>query len=325
MLRAWRGLAAIAHALVVVVGLASPFPALLVAASIVLTTNRRSIWPARWTLRRGRLILLFRSRTSSVRCSPAARRRGLPLLVLGEIERLEELRQLARRQVPPSPDWDAGDGQRTEANSTQPGHRDADALHHPVDDVIDSFEDDELEDQSLRCLAQDAKLAGDDAMTTDDDAVADALQGLRGWSGQRQNLVLLVKPITRMHDAVGDITVVGQQEDAFRVTIEPANRIDALPNLDQIHDGPPVSLILGRRDIATWLVQNDIAGTLRPQYFAVDSNLRPLRIDAGAELRDNLAVDGDTSRPYEIFGGAAGPDAASCHHALQAFHSSVFL
>jgi hypothetical protein len=69
-------------------------------------------------------------------------------------------------------------------------------------------------------------------------------------------VVLLVEFVARVHDPIGDVAVVGQQEQPFGVAVKPAHRIDPLRDLDDVHDGAPVPLVLRGRDVAAGFVEN---------------------------------------------------------------------
>ena len=106
----------------------------------------------------------------------------------------------------------AGQRQRTHADPSQPIDRDADRLHHASHHAIEPFVDDDGQDDALPRLAEDANLVGNDATAVEHHAVAQALHDLRIRPVGGQDLVLLGQPVARVHDSVGDGTVVRQQE-----------------------------------------------------------------------------------------------------------------
>lgn len=237
-----------------------------------------------------------------------------------EAEGLEQALQLAGGEVAPGADGHAAQAQRAHADPTQPGDGDADRLHDPTDDVVHALVDHHRQDQAVVGLAEDAELPRDDSATVDRHPVADPLQCLLARPREGQDVVLLVELVAGVHHPVGDIAVVGQEQEPLGVAVEPADRKDALPHVDEVHDRPPVALVADGRDVAAWLVEQDVPGLLGSEELAVDPEEGGAGIDLGAELGDDLAVDRDPPGANHLLGGAARSHPAGRHHALQAFH-----
>lgn len=233
-----------------------------------------------------------------------------------EVERFEERSLFARCQIAPGAQCQSGDRERTDANATEPFDRNADRFHHAADDVIGPFVDDHRQDQALGSLAQDAELPRNDAMALDNDAVLDALQCHVGRSRQRQDLIVLIEFVPRMHHPVGNVAVVGQEEESLGITVEATDRIDPLRHVDELHDGPAVALVLRRGDVAARFVENDITRSLGPQEFAVDADLGANRIGFCAEFGYNIAVDSDAPLGDQGFGDPARGDSARGEYPL---------
>ena len=79
-----------------------------------------------------------------------------------------------------------------------------------------------------------------------------------------------------VHDAIGEVAVVGQQQQSLRVLVQPSHRVDTLFHvLQQIHHTPPVQFVRSCGHIAPWFVQHQIAilflsGQIHP--FTADGN-----------------------------------------------------
>jgi hypothetical protein len=253
--------------------------------------------------------------------------RGLTLRLAGqfidltvESKRLQERRQLAASQVPAFAECQTGQVQRSDSNPPQSLDRNPDRLHHPADDVERALVDDHLEDQSLIALPQDAEFARDDRAALDRHPVAYPLENRVARPGQRQDVVFLVEAVSRVHDAVRDIAVVGEEEQPFGVAVEPADRKHALRDMDQVHHRSPVPLVLHRRDVAARFIQQQVAGALLAELPAVDTDHGAVRIGFESKLRDHDAVDGDPSGRDQFFRRPAGADSAGGEYSLQTFH-----
>ena len=239
---------------------------------------------------------------------------------LVEPERFEQRGQLAGGELAPDAGLDAADAQGTEAHPPEPFDRDADLVHHPADQMVDALMHHDFQDQSLARLALDTDLFRHDPLALDDDSVAEALEGLLGGTGEGEDVVLLVEAVTRVHDPVGDVAVVGEQEQPFGVAVEPADRVHPLRHLDKIHHGAAVTFVFCRRDVAAGFVEEEVARPLRLEQLAVDADGGADRVGLRTELRDHLAVDADASGGDQLLRGTARGNAAGGENALQPFH-----
>ena len=97
-------------------------------------------------------------------------------------------------------------------------------------------------------------------------------------------------------DLVDDVAVVGQEDQAFGVLVEPADREHALGVIDEIDD-VALDVALGRAGDADWLVECDVdrldvlAGAA--DHISVELDLIAF-VDLRAERRGN-AVDRDAA------------------------------
>lgn len=88
--------------------------------------------------------------------------------------------------------------------------------------------------------------------------------------------------------------IVGQYECAFDVAVEPAHRIHAHREGDEIGDDRPVVRIVERRDVAAGFVEEDVVEPLRRgQPLAVDRDPVDRWIEEGGGIPGHGAVDRD--------------------------------
>jgi hypothetical protein len=116
----------------------------------------------------------------------------------------------------------------------------------------------------------------------------------------------------------GEVAVIGEQEQAGGVGIEPPYRVNAQPLLRQPsarqqgqHGGPALRVFHGGDD-AQRLVQRDVDELLdlpplgiRLEGLAIHRYRVHCGVGTHAHLLDHLAVDGDAARRYQLLGGAA--------------------
>ena len=78
--------------------------------------------------------------------------------------------------------------------------------------------------------------------------------------------------------------------------VEPADGKDPFLGRHQIDHARPAAGIVVRRDDADRLVDGEVEPLRLAERLAIDANFLPQRIDAGAQLGDDLAIDLDAAR-----------------------------
>lgn len=122
--------------------------------------------------------------------------------------------------------------------------------------------------------------------------------------------VFLFVLVAGMHEAVGEASVVGEDEEAYGILVETPDRKYAFRDVDDVHD-PGVALRYAGRDDAARLVHLIIDELLGfADGFVADFDPVDARYDRHADGR-YLAVDPHQPAGDEFFGFAAGSDSGS--------------
>ena len=75
-------------------------------------------------------------------------------------------------------------------------------------------------------------------------------------------------------EGVGEVAVVGHEQEAFAGVIEAADGEDALAGFEEVRDGGAVFGVAGGGDVAFWFVEDVVAGTLGAvEELAVDADV----------------------------------------------------
>jgi hypothetical protein len=195
-------------------------------------------------------------------------------------------------------------------------HRVADPLEHPPHDSVPSLVDHDPQHGAGLLVAERTDLLRADRLSVDDHPGPQPLQGRGRRVPVDEHLIFFLQLEARMSDPIEELTVVGHQQQAGRVSIQAADGDDALWHLHQIHDRAPSALVTRRSDVAVRLVEHQVTATLPADELAIDAHLLVRRIDADAQLTHDLAVHGDAPLEDQLLGPAAGCDAALRNHAL---------
>jgi quercetin dioxygenase-like cupin family protein len=130
-----------------------------------------------------------------------------------------------------------------------------------------------------------------------------------------------------MREPLGEVAVVGQQQQSLGVVVEPSDREHARADAgNQVHDGGTSFGVGNRADVAARLVQHEIdPGFGAVQQLAAHPNMVDGGIGAGAQFGDGLAVDGDKPAGNQLFGLAARSNSGGGDDLLEAFgrHISI--
>jgi hypothetical protein len=158
----------------------------------------------------------------------------------------------------------------------------------------------------------------------DHDAARQALHVVRVGDAQHARFIDAIDAMARMGEVCRQIAVVGENQQAFGVEVEPADRIDVFADADQLDDRGPLLRIRASRDVAPRFVQQHVPVPLgQPDAPAVDADIVVRGVGLGAQLANGLPVDGHTPLEHELLGGAARRDSGSRQDLLQSFHTPL--
>ena len=113
----------------------------------------------------------------------------------------------------------------------------------------------------------------------------------------------------RVREAVGELAVVGEQDQPGGVGVEAPDRVEAAVGLDEVDDGRAAVGVVRGRDDARGLVEDvDRALVLGgADRLAVDRD-RVAAVDVARRVADDLAADGHAPVEDQLLGGAARGD-----------------
>ena len=124
-----------------------------------------------------------------------------------------------------------------------------------------------------------------------------------------------------MHDEIGELTVVCQDEKAGGIQVEPSDREEPpVLFVDEFQDRPSSLRIVEGADISPGLVQKEIGVflfLLSVDFFSVDFDV--VALQAGEPERDDLPVDLDAALTDEFLGFSSGAIAERGEYLLYSF------
>lgn len=128
-----------------------------------------------------------------------------------------------------------------------------------------------------------------------------------------------------VHDGIGEVAIIGKQQEAFGVIIETADGVNALLDaLEVVGDGGAALGVAHGGDDAVGLVHGEVeemAG--RVEEFAVDLDVIGGEVGFGAESGDGLAIDANAALEDHFLGVAAAGDAGLGDDFLKAFEGQL--
>jgi hypothetical protein len=199
---------------------------------------------------------------------------------------------------------------RADAHAPQADHRVADGIAHvahlPGLSLVDRDRQQRLVGPGAQSPLQDPHYGRRRPLALDAHAAAHPVQGVLGRLAAHAGVILPLHLVAGMQETFGEGSVVGQQEQAFRVVVEAAHRVDVLADVgQQVEDRLPLFRVLPRRDVPSRLVQQDVAMTRRDANpLAVHADVVPAGVGPRAELQHRGAVHRDAALRDERLGGA---------------------
>ena len=138
----------------------------------------------------------------------------------------------------------------------------------------------------------DAHDGGRGSTALDHDAAPEALELTFLGHAADARVVLAFDLVAGMEQARRELPVVGEQQQALRVVVEPAHRVDVLAHLrQQVQHRRPALGILPRGHVPARLVQQDVAVARRHAHaLAVHADVVAGRVGSGAQFEDGGPV-----------------------------------
>ena len=151
------------------------------------------------------------------------------------------------------------------------------------------------------------------------DASAQRFEGRRGRRAVDEGFVCLLDFESRVGEAIGELTVVGEKEHARRVSIESTHRHSGVTEFtNMVKDSPPAAGITPRYQQALWFVEKDIFEGIGKAYnSAVKVDSVGLRADCPAGGEDRLTINLHGAGFDELVTLAPRGDSRSGEEAIQ--------
>jgi hypothetical protein len=128
--------------------------------------------------------------------------------------------------------------------------------------------------------------------------------------------------VARVAQLERQVAVVGQQQQALAVQVQPAHRVEAYRPLEQRLQPWPAARVVEDRQHARRLIEHQIAalfGDARLKDLAVHADLVARRVNLDTQLGDDLAVDRDPAGLDHLVAGPPRGNARVSHHLVQSF------
>jgi hypothetical protein len=247
---------------------------------------------------------------------PRAARAGAAI----EADQLAQLVQLGLGQLARVADAQAMEGQVGEGHPLELLHPVAQGLDHAVDLPRLALGQGEGQPGVLAVGRQHLDLGrGGDGAVVEGDALAQPGQLAGPELGVDLDVVGLGDVGARGQELGRQLAVVGEQEHALAVEVEAPHRRHRHRQVGQVvHHRRATAIVGDRGDARLRLVEEHVEVLLGRHRFAVDLDVGGGRVDLGAELGHDHAVDGDPAGGDQLLGLAARGDAGLGDEALEA-------
>jgi hypothetical protein len=251
-------------------------------------------------LRRACVVSRTRSRLSARRTAGSGRGFGASRSRSRLAERLAPVVHPGHRDGlavgDPAEEVDLTPGQRAELASGQAFDRDradgdsgqhhdlvAELGQHPPDLSVLAFGENQFEDRRIASLADRPDPLGPNFSFGQPDSLGQLVENLASRRASDDHSIELLDPELGMGQLVGQLAVVGQEEEADAHLVEPTHGINPLGNLGEKVDDPGTArgVVVGR-DVTFRLVDGEVDRPLDLHLLAIDGDRRLGQVDLGA-------------------------------------------
>lgn len=194
------------------------------------------------------------------------------------------------------PDW-------ADCSAYQTLRRMTDDVEHPSDFAIPTFNHDDLDQRSvLARLIDEAGRQSTRRTVLQIDAAGQSAQGPVGGNADNEGGVRLGDPVARVGNPVGEITVVGDEDQAFGVRIEPPHRVEALVTVDEVdHRASSMGIAGGADDTFGFVEEMSLDVGMDGYRDSIEGE--GLRVDINAVTQPSgRPIDFDASSSDCLFG-----------------------
>ena len=247
---------------------------------------------------------------------------GIAFVLLVFEADMAEAIDLLLRQLPEFADLQTPEGQVSDADAIEGDDLMIQCLHHAADFPLLAFVDGDGEDAFVFAFLEKLSLGRGGFVTFPGDIEAFGklfdLVAL-GFSADLDDVFLLWGG-GRMHDEVGELAIIGQDEKAGGIEVQPTDGEEAAVLLrDELQNGFSSLRIIERADIASGFVEKEIMVFLvfADDLLAVHADV--VRLKAGKTEGNRLPIDLDTALADEFLGLSSGAVAQGREDFLDSF------
>ncbi len=209
----------------------------------------------------------------------------------------------------PPPRRQVAEQKRPQARPAKIHHRVSHLLEHPADHALAPGMYDEFQGGLPTFDSQHPHLNRPGWPLRQHHPPRESPENARGRAAPDPGLVHLLHPVSGVGQAVCQVAVVGYQQEALGVGVQPAHRVQALARLaDQVQDRLPAPVIHHRAQGTPRLVEKVVALRLESNRPSVHLHASARRVYFEARARDDLPVNPDAAGADEVRRLAAGGD-----------------
>lgn len=238
-----------------------------------------------------------------------------------------DLVELIRRQVAPLAHGEPLQAQRSHLHAAQLLHGVTERQQHAADLAVAPLEQLHVEDRLLavpRDHVEATRLglaAGASLAVGEEDAALEALDVIVGELPRHGDLVALVHLVARMREPVGELAVVGHEQQARRIHVEPTDRVEpqAAGMVDEVDRARATLGIAVGADHALGLEEQHVRhARVAAHAAAVGDDLVLDRVDPRGQAGDDGAVHLDEALGDHLLATASAGHARIGKELLQA-------
>ncbi len=189
---------------------------------------------------------------------------------------------------------------------------------HPANFALFALGEHQFDHGRLALAGENPSSLGADLPVGEPDSFGELGGQFRARQTRHERPIDLFDAILGMGQAIRELAVVGHEDEAGAVLVEPSHAVNSFRRLGkQVNDAWAARGVGIGRDIALGLMDGVIDGRFEGDCLAIDGHPRGGGVDTGAEHFRDLAINGDPSLENELFAGPSRAQAGAGQDLLQ--------
>lgn len=225
-----------------------------------------------------------------------------PTSFLAGFQEMPQVPDFSRLQFPKSSVRQRTQLERTEGDAFQFNHLMADSCQQSTNFAVLAFLKFQFQDRAASLMSHHTNALEAEKAFGKIHPVAQLIQCLRGWPPRHMTTIASHNFEARVRQSLCQVAVVGQQQQALRVFVQPSDGEESLiGNRDHVHSTRTPFRVPVGAEHTFGFVQQEVTESGKAQPFGIESDIVSFRRYGASRVVDDDSVHRDAAIPNVLF------------------------